>query len=91
MDKGKLPVLFYNSIEEYQMTNKGRKPKWLTIERFEVFLNNDFKHLNWKVNLMLGLSFAIMVAVIAKFITGQEVGNGLSSLQRTNVSNADSL
>lgn len=50
--------------------NKGRRLKYLTIERFEQFINNDWKHMNWKVNLILVLLGTIIVAVVAKFITG---------------------
>ena len=42
-----------------------KRPKW-----FKDFLGNDWKHMNWKVNLMIGLLSMILVAVIARFITG---------------------
>lgn len=46
------------------------KARYLTIERFNQFIANDFRHLNWKVNLLLGLVLAVLGAVLAKFITG---------------------
>jgi len=59
------------------MENKrGRKPKWLTIERFEKFISNDFAHLSkrigWqdiKLNFVLGfmgLILALLAGIIIK-------------------------
>jgi len=44
--------------------------KYLTIEEWRRFLANDWKHLNWKVNLILVVLGAIFAAVIARFIIG---------------------
>ena len=57
---------FYDSIEEYDMENhRGRKPKYLTIKRFDHFLNNDFYHLTrdvswnkWTLRVILGAIIA---------------------------------
>ena len=51
--------------------NKGHKPKYLTVERFQQFLNNDWKHLSKTVYwIIIPLLMAIFAAVLAKFITG---------------------
>lgn len=44
--------------------------KYLTTEEWKRWLNNDWKHLNWKVNTILFLLASIIVGVIVKFITG---------------------
>lgn len=48
----------------------GRPKKYLTVERFEHFLNNDWKHMNWKSNLQFALLLAIFGASIAKLFLG---------------------
>jgi len=42
--------------------------KYLTEERFEKFLGNDFYHLKSKVTMSLWLSGVILVAVVGKLI-----------------------
>jgi len=49
---------------------KGRKPKYLTVERFNNFLLNDWRHLNWKVNFMFAILLATLGASIARLILG---------------------
>ncbi len=44
--------------------NSGRKPKYLTVERFERWVGNDFKHLSWKVNIMLGMWASVLVVLL---------------------------
>ena len=55
--------------------NSGRKPKYLTIKRFEEFINNDFWHIKqevwhakWYAKASFWISLAILTAIIAKFI-----------------------
>ena len=50
--------------------NCGRKPKYLTVERFEKFLSNDFWHLKVKVNTVLWVCATILAAIIAKWALG---------------------
>jgi len=57
--------------------NSGRKPKWLTIKRFDEFVNNDIRHIKedaWKTKLYARASFwvsvTVLAAIIVKFITG---------------------
>lgn len=52
------------------MNNRGKKPKYLTIERFEKFVSNDFWHLKVKVNAVLWVVLAILAAIIAKWVMG---------------------
>jgi len=40
---------------------RGRKPIYLTIEKFEAFLNNDFYHLRVWVKVLIALTLAIFV------------------------------
>lgn len=46
------------------------RKKYLTIEAFSKFLNQDFWHLKVKVNAILWITLAILAAIIAKFIMG---------------------
>lgn len=51
--------------------NKTNHPKkYLTIERFQAFLSNDFWHLKVKVNATLWIVLAILAAIIAKWVMG---------------------
>lgn len=53
--------------------NSGRKPKYLTIEAFEQFRNNDFFHLKVEVrtaSIILGLCFATIIAIALKIFLG---------------------
>lgn len=45
--------------------NSGRKPKYLTVERFEGFLGNDFAHLIKDVKLNRRLLLGILLTVVA--------------------------
>ena len=44
---------------------KGRKPKYLTVERFERFVSNDFQHLNNRVWYIIGALAVLIPLVIA--------------------------
>ena len=46
---------------------RGRKPKYLTLERFNEFLNGDFWHLKVKVNIILWVTLSILAAIIASW------------------------
>ena len=55
--------------------NSGRKPKWLTIEKFEEFeerfskfLGNDFHHLKGEVKLIKLIAIGISITVVAKML-----------------------
>ena len=50
--------------------HKGRKPKYLTVERFEDFKKNDFRHLKREVNFMMALLLATFGASIARLFVG---------------------
>lgn len=54
------------------MNNRGRnwKAKYLTIERFEKFMGNEFWHLKIKVNAVLWIVLTILAAIIAKWVLG---------------------
>ena len=50
---------------------KGRPPKYLTVQKFEEFTGNDFRHLSWKVNFLVGAVFAVLgisVALICQYV-----------------------
>lgn len=49
---------------------RGRPCKYLTVEKFDQFLNNDFKHLNRKVNIQFAILVAVFAAVVARLIVG---------------------
>ena len=38
----------------------GRPRKWLSIEEWNSFKNNEWRHLNWKVTAMLALTTTIL-------------------------------
>ncbi len=44
---------------------RGRKPKYLTVDRFETFVSNEFWHVQVKVNALLWLCGIILAAIIA--------------------------
>jgi len=46
------------------MTTRGRKPKWLTIEKFDQFVGNDFYHLKRDVSSNKWLLRVIFAALI---------------------------
>jgi len=46
--------------------NKKGKPKYLTIERFERFINNDFFHLRVEARVALIISAAILGILLYK-------------------------
>ena len=57
--------------------NSGRKPRYVTIERFEDFINNDVAHMKQDIfrnrfysKGSFWVSLAIMTAIIAQFIIG---------------------
>jgi len=53
-----------------EKNSKGRKPKYLTEERFERFVGNEFWHVKQYSKASLWISLAILVAIIARFIMG---------------------
>lgn len=53
-------------MEKENKRKRGRPNRYLTVERFEKFLNNDFRHLNWKVDFMLIVLLATFGASIAR-------------------------
>ena len=54
-----------NQNDNNQQNNKGRPPRYLTIERFERFLNNDFFHLKCQVGTNKKLLWIIIAGLIA--------------------------
>lgn len=48
---------------------RGRKPRYLTVEKFSEFINGDFWHLKVKVNAILWVTLAILTAIIASWAT----------------------
>ncbi len=50
--------------------NSGRKPKYLTVERFEAWLNNHWKHMTWKVNGIIAILIVVIMFLIAIFSIG---------------------
>ena len=72
---------FYNSKEYWsvpmknQMTNqeakkRGRPNRYLTVERFNEFVSNDFWHVQQYARWSLWISLTILAAIIVKFIVG---------------------
>jgi hypothetical protein len=47
--------------------NRGRPPKYLTVERFEKFLSNDFWHLKIMVKASFWITLTILAAIIAQW------------------------
>ena len=54
-----------NNENNQQNNNKGRPARYLTIERFERFLNNDFFHLKCQVATNKRLLWIIIAGLIA--------------------------
>ena len=52
------------------LNNKGRKPKYLTAEVFQQFLNNEFSHLKIRVDIVFWVTLTILGAIIAKWVIG---------------------
>lgn len=50
------------------MNNKGRKPKYLTIEKFLEWKANEWAHLVSDVRWLKWIGRAILLAIIAKLI-----------------------
>ena len=71
---------FWDSKEEYRrawkMTgnhNSGRKARYVTVDRFEKFVNNEFFHLRVEVRVatfVVGLSLVTVVAIALKVFLG---------------------
>lgn len=53
-----------------EKNGRGRPRKYMTVERFEKFVNNEFYHLKLQVKYMIMLGFTILGAVIANFFIG---------------------
>ena len=51
-------------------SNSGRKPRYLTIERFEKWVMNDYWHTKLYARASFWVSLVILAAIIVKFITG---------------------
>lgn len=51
-----------------QKKPRNWKRKYMTIEMFEKFLNNDFYHLQIKVNATMWLSLVILAVVIGTLV-----------------------
>lgn len=50
------------------MTEKGRPKKYVTIEMWNVFMTNHWKHLKWKVNgLLLGMIILVSLTITILF------------------------
>ena len=49
---------------------KGRKPKYLTVDRFDKFLNNEFYHVKLRVDAVFWVTLAVLGAIIAKWVMG---------------------
>lgn len=49
---------------------KGRRAKYLTVDRFEKFVSNEFWHLKVKTNAVLWITLTILAAIIAKWVLG---------------------
>lgn len=57
------------------MENKrGRKPKWLTVERFEQFVSNDFYHLKAEVGRNTKLLWIVLAGLIVAAVIERVVG-----------------
>jgi len=71
-----LPPPFYNSLEMYQMNEhkKGRKPKYMTLERWEKWLSNDWYHLTREVAENKWLVRILLAALIAATLIDRLVG-----------------
>ena len=50
--------------------NSGRKPKYLTVDMFNEFKNNDFWHVKQYAKWSLWVSITVLAAIIARFIIG---------------------
>ena len=57
-------------VKQENKNPRGRPPRYLSIERFERFLTNDFWHLKVKVNAVLWVVLAILTAIIVKWVMG---------------------
>ena len=44
---------------------RGQPRKYLRIDEWQRFLNNDWRHMNWKVNGLLGFALTILATLIA--------------------------
>jgi len=53
---------------------RGRKPKYLTVERWNEFLTNHWVHLSadvcWLKRLVCGILFALISAIIVLLLKG---------------------
>ena len=73
----KLPAPFFDSQEEYDMereSNGKYKAKYLTIELFEKFVNNEFWHIKqyakWSVWLSLVVLATLIGTLVVRFFFG---------------------
>jgi len=53
-----------------RLPNGRQRPKYLTIDRFEKFVSNEFWHVRQYAKWSLWISLAILTAIIVKFIVG---------------------
>jgi len=56
------------------MADKGRKPKYLTVERFEAWVSNDFYHLQEGVKSNSKLLWIILGSLIALTLIERALG-----------------
>ena len=64
-------------MEDKKRLKRNWKAKYLTIEAFNAFKNNDFRHLKWEVHgigigvlILLGLVTTIFALALAKLFGG---------------------
>ena len=51
------------------MTERGRPARYLTIDRFEKFIGNDWRHALWKINGLL-VGFIIVIGLLVTILFG---------------------
>ena len=50
------------------MTERGRPARYLTVEKWDIFMTNHWKHLKWKVNgLIVGMIILVSLTVTILF------------------------
>jgi hypothetical protein len=56
--------------EKDNSETNGRKRKYLTIDDFDRWRNNEFYHLKLQIKYMMGIALAILGGVIGNFFVG---------------------
>ena len=70
-DREELPPPFYNSKECWdvdKMNKRGRPLKYLTLEEWRKWLNNDWRHAELRSRATFWFSVSILIAVIGKLV-----------------------